>query len=460
MVVAFAFAAMTAWLLYSQTRSLFRFGVDDRLRTVAAVAAAKFDPAELASIRGPEAVGTPTYEAIVRRLQETRDLAEDIRFVYLLRRTEDPNTLAFVADADSLDPYAEVDLNGDGVVDDEDQLTVPGDPYDVSGFPEFRAEAFLRPFVDPVESVDAWGTFVSGTAPVWSKASPTVATEYVLGLDMDITRYEQILGRMLVPIVAFIGFLLLLLTTLAVLLTRMWDRQVMQLEELDRQKDDLLHIVSHQLAAPVTTTKFFLETLLDGDEGPLTNDQRKTLGMLQNFNAELSDLVGMILDVARIQLGRLETKPLPLDLREFFDQLVGGVRPRAEAKSVALRVSLPEAFPPAALDKRLTKIAIENLLTNAVKYTPPQGHVDLRVDVAGSVMTVTVADTGCGIPKAEQSKIFDKQFRASNVRNAVEGNGFGLYAAKGAAEAQGGAIAFVSKEGAGTTFTVTLPLRT
>ncbi len=127
-LIAFGFAAATSGLLFSQTRSLFRFCVDDRLRTMAATAAAKFELSELVQVTGPEAVGTPVYESIVGRLQEIRELAEDIRYVYLVRRTDDPNVLAFVADADSLDPSAEVDLNGDGLISSEDQLTLPGDP--------------------------------------------------------------------------------------------------------------------------------------------------------------------------------------------------------------------------------------------------------------------------------------------------------------------------------------------
>lgn len=456
MLIAFACAAATSGLLYTRTRSLFRLTVDDRLRTVAAVAAAKFTPAELAAITGPDAVGTPVYESVVRRLQDTRALAEDIRFVYILRRTDDPNTLAFVADADSLDPNAAIDLNGDGVLDGEDALARPGDTYDVTEYPEFREHAFSRSFVNPDIAYDTWGAFLSGHAPVRADPRATAPAEYVIGLDMDVTRYEQLLDGMLVP---FIAFLLLLLTTLAVLLTKMWDRQVAQLVDLDRQKDDLIHIVSHQLAAPVTATKFYLETLLDGTGPRLPAEVTDGLVTLQRLNADLSDLVDMILDVARIQLGRLTSAPLPLDLTAFFAEVLAVVEPRAKGKPVELRVETPAAFPDAKLDKRLTRIAVENLLTNAVKYTPAGGRVDLRVRVAGGRLTVEVADTGCGIPKAEQEKIFGKQYRASNVRNTVEGNGFGLFAAKGAIESQGGTIGFTSLEGKGTTFTVTLPLQ-
>ena len=119
---------------------------------------------------------------------------------------------------------------------------------------------------------------------------------------------------------------------------------------------------------------------------------------------------------------------------------------------------MPEKMPTILLDKRYTRMTIENLLTNAVKYTPEGGKVGLDVKFEKGAMTVKVTDTGCGIPKADQDKIFGKMFRASNVRNAMEGNGFCLFVAKGAVEAQGGSIRFESTEGKGTTFYVELPL--
>ncbi len=119
---------------------------------------------------------------------------------------------------------------------------------------------------------------------------------------------------------------------------------------------------------------------------------------------------------------------------------------------------ISKKLPTAHLDKRLTRMTIENLLTNAVKFTPEKGNVDLVVKIRGKSISCEVRDTGCGIPQSEQSQIFDKLFRASNVRDKISGNGFGLYIAKGAIESQGGRIWFQSEEGKGTQFFVELPL--
>lgn len=243
------------------------------------------------------------------------------------------------------------------------------------------------------------------------------------------------------------------------LLLRVWRRQVNLVAELDRQKDELLSIVSHQLAAPVTAIKWYLESILDDGQN-LKDEQKTDMKSMQSITEDLSDLVSMILDVSRIQLGKMRVDPQPLDLQVFFTEILGVIEPKAKEKPVNLVKSLPEKLPVALLDKRLTRMTVENLLTNAVKYTPKDGNVWFTVTIdAKNLLSITVKDTGVGIPKADQGKIFGKQFRASNVRNAIDGNGFGLYVAKGAIEGQDGKIWFESEEGKGTTFFVQVPLK-
>lgn len=232
-----------------------------------------------------------------------------------------------------------------------------------------------------------------------------------------------------------------------------------QLKELDRQKDELLSIVSHQLATPVSSVKWYLEMLLDGDIGELKKEQKDHVNTAYGVTTELTDLVSMILDVSRIQLGKMKIEPQELDLNVFFKEILDIIVPKAKEKNVNFEHKVAENLPKALLDKRYTKMTIENLLSNAVKYTPTKGNVNFLVEIRNNSLYCEVKDTGCGIPKSDQDKIFGKLFRASNVRNTVDGNGFGLYIAKGAIEAQGGEIWFKSEEGKGTTFFIELPLK-
>lgn len=229
------------------------------------------------------------------------------------------------------------------------------------------------------------------------------------------------------------------------------------LKELDRQKDELISIVSHQLATPVTSVKWYIEMLLEGDAGALNEEQKKQLSTMQEVTEDLVDLVGMILDVSRIQLGRMKVDLAPLDLGAFFAEVLAVIEPRAQVKKQQFVKTIPASLPTASLDKRLMRMTLENLLSNAVKYTPEGGKVELTVTATGRLLRYEVRDTGCGIPREEQEKIFGKLYRATNVRN-TEGNGLGLFAAKGAAEAHGGNVWFESVAGKGTTFYVEVPI--
>ncbi len=257
----------------------------------------------------------------------------------------------------------------------------------------------------------------------------------------------------------FIAFLILLIVILSFVLIRLWSKRAALFAEIDRQKDELLGIVSHQLATPVTSIKWYLEMMQSGDLGELQPGQKEHVGAMQSITTNLADLVTMILDVSRIQLGKVKISKQELNLNEFFKEILDTILPKAKEKNIVMRVSLPPDLPMAMLDKRYTRMTVENLLSNAVKYTPEKGTVDFAIERHGDVLSCTVRDTGVGIPKEDQSKIFGKLYRASNVRNKMDGNGFGLYVAKGAIEAQGGKIWFESTEGKGTSFFIELPIK-
>ncbi len=232
-----------------------------------------------------------------------------------------------------------------------------------------------------------------------------------------------------------------------------------QLKELDRQKDELLGIVAHQLAKPITAIRWDLESLLDGDLGQMNEEQKKEANVMRGQAVNLADLVSMILDVSRIQLGKMQLTPQPLNLNEFFTEILQVVEPTVEQKKLNFIKNMSKTLPTVLLDKRYTRMTVENLLTNAVKYTPDGGRVTFDLKIENGIMRCSVSDTGCGIPKEDQGKIFGKMYRASNVRNTVEGNGFGLYVAKGAIEGQGGKMWFTSEVGKGTTFSFELPMK-
>ncbi|KKW38659.1 hypothetical protein A2454_00880 [Candidatus Peribacteria bacterium RIFOXYC2_FULL_55_14] len=450
-------AAGITYILYNYTQVLLKERMQERLVAIVSTAARTFEVSDIQAIEGNELdIGKPELERIVGQLGAMREANPDITYAYMMRRTDDPNVVAFVADADSLLSAEELDINDDGEVDDTEVAPLPGDLFDVNEYPTLNYEAFYHPVAANELEEDQWSVQLSAYAPIFDSAGDTVA---IVGIDVTIENFKQRTQTMLLPFLLFIFFLIALLTLLTLLLIRFYGERVRAMREIDRQKDELLSIVSHQLATPVSSAKWYLEMLQDGDVGKLTPKQGEHVHSIQGIAENLTDLVSMILDVSRVQLGRMQVDREALDLSEFFKEILTVIEPKAEEKKVKFSVSLPEKLPVAMLDRRLMRMTLENLLSNAVKYTPEKGSVELRVTVKDDVLEYIVKDTGCGIPKAEQKKMFTKLFRASNVLN-VSGNGFGLFVAKGAVEAQGGSISFVSAGGEGTTFTVAIPLIT
>jgi signal transduction histidine kinase len=150
--------------------------------------------------------------------------------------------------------------------------------------------------------------------------------------------------------------------------------------------------------------------------------------------------------------------PAPIDLNAVCDEVVKESAPTIVQKDLNVRMSHGD-IPLIPLDLNLVKIVVQNLITNAIRYTPPKGTVKVSISRVGEMATLTVTDTGVGIPEVQQSSVFKKMFRASNaVKTVPDGTGLGLYISKSIVEQFGGDISFVSKEGGGTTFTVHVPI--
>jgi signal transduction histidine kinase len=454
-VSAIITVAITVFL-YGYTSNLLSERLYERLNSVAATAALLLDGDamnELIDIGGEESLKLESYRDTVMQLQRIKDVNKDITFAYIYGKTDDINTVKFVADADVIALRPDLNFNEDEVTDEG----FPGSTFDVSEIPLLTENtAFEETIVDTYFYDTIWGRLMTTYAPIFDSDGIARAT---LAIDVDITDFNRLVKTTFVPFGLCIILLLVLISMMTLTLVRTWGTKVNFLNELDRQKDELLGIVSHQLATPVSSIKWYLEMMLDGDVGELSKEQAEHVESLQFSAANLADLVSMILDVSRIQLGRMKVDRTDIEPTKFFNEEAKGMAAKAKEQGVKLVTDIQEDMPVAMLDMRLMRMTMENLLSNAIKYTPKDGSVTLKAAVKGNHIEYSVTDTGCGIPASDHDKIFGKLFRASNV-GKIDGNGFGLYVAKGAVEAQGGTISFTTKEGKGTTFTVKLPVVT
>jgi signal transduction histidine kinase len=231
-----------------------------------------------------------------------------------------------------------------------------------------------------------------------------------------------------------------------------------RLIEIDRMKDRFVSSVSHELRTPLTSMVGYLE-LLVGGEDELDEEERAHFLEIVNRNClRLNRLVDDILFVARVDAGRLSLEREGVDFGELAASAVESARAAASGKGIDLQLSVEDGLPQLAADSlRLTQM-LDNLISNAVKFTPAGGTVTVSVSSNGAGIRLGVADTGVGIPADEVDRVFDRFFRASSS-SVAQGTGLGLSIVKSIVDVHGGTVSVESTEGVGTTFAVDLPAR-
>jgi PAS domain S-box-containing protein len=229
--------------------------------------------------------------------------------------------------------------------------------------------------------------------------------------------------------------------------------------ELDTAKDEFIALVSHQLRTPLTVIRVYGEMLTNGMFGTLSAEQTKWVHNMTNSSARLIDVVGDILNVSRMDLGRIQINPREQDLSEVVAKSVHEVLPLAEEKHVSLQFTVPRAVVIMPVDEIILNQIVHNLLTNAIRYTKAgTGKVRVRVRQDRSGWTLSVSDNGIGVPKTAQPHIFERFYRAKNaLESESQGSGLGLYLIKVMCDAFGGKVWFESSAGKGTTFYVQIP---
>jgi PAS domain S-box-containing protein len=245
----------------------------------------------------------------------------------------------------------------------------------------------------------------------------------------------------------------------------------------ERMKDQFVSLISHELRTPLSSILGYLELVLDDEEQTLTDEQRQYLRTVERNAHRLLRLVGDLLFTAQVEAGRFILQPEEVDLAAVVRAAEETIRVTAANAGVEVCLDVPEDGLVVSGDPLRLGQACDNLVSNAVKFTPAGGRVTLRLrpawrtedgelgDVdrpgAAPVAALSVSDTGIGIPNGEQGKLFTRFFRASSAqRGQIAGVGLGLSITKAITTAHGGTLDLVSAEGRGTTFTLTLPLPT
>jgi len=231
------------------------------------------------------------------------------------------------------------------------------------------------------------------------------------------------------------------------------ERDITKLKEIDKMKSEFISIASHQLRTPLSAMKWYLELLIAGDAGKLTSQQLDFAQNINTSNERMIDLVNALLNVSRIESGRIIIDPQPIKIKGLVEGVINEISKRAIDKNIKIIENIQKGMPLVTLDPKLIRNALMNLLTNSIKYSPKKTQISMNVYKEKEYVVFKVSDQGYGIPKADKEKIFTKFYRGKNITKFdTNGNGIGLYLVKQIIDTSGGQIWFESKVNKGTTF--------
>jgi signal transduction histidine kinase len=230
-----------------------------------------------------------------------------------------------------------------------------------------------------------------------------------------------------------------------------------QLLELDKMKDEFVALISHELRTPLTSIRGYVELLREDLANTPLKQQEKFLSVVERNSERLLSLVNDLLFMAQIEVGKIDLNPNETQLVALVEESVTAAKLVAEERQIDVRISA-QASPVVSADRARLAQVVDNLLSNALKFTPPGGQVEISIEAGDGSASLEVRDTGMGISPEDQPHLFSSFFRTSSANAAaVPGTGLGLTISKGIIEAHGGEISVRSQEGHGSTFRIVLP---
>jgi signal transduction histidine kinase len=239
-----------------------------------------------------------------------------------------------------------------------------------------------------------------------------------------------------------------------------FNKMMAGLKQLEELKDEFVFIAAHELRTPVAAMKGYLTLILDGVAGPITEKTKEFVNKVINSNQRLIQLVNDLLEVSRSEAGRLTIKVSPVNMSESIDAALSELKPLADQKAMEIRYEIPENLPQVFADPDRVKEVMVNLVGNAVKYSDPKGIVVVSHETQGDYLVTHVKDSGFGISKEAQAKLFEKFYRIQTGKSKeITGTGLGLFIVKEIIEKINGKIWAESEgEGKGSTFSFSLPI--
>lgn len=254
-------------------------------------------------------------------------------------------------------------------------------------------------------------------------------------------------------IVLFVAAILFIMASIII-------RSFEKLAEVSRMKTEFVNIVSHQLRSPLSNLKWGVEFLMSGKSEKTAEKQQEYLQILKENTEKMEELISNLLIVSRIEQGEFFPKKEKISLDDLIEKAIKEAELFTLASNLKIEFKKKKELPQVNADPFQLKLAIDNLLNNAIRYSKKKESIEIKLEEKNKTLRFEIRDNGVGIPKADQKHIFQKFFRSGNaLKHETEGSGLGLYIVKSILERSGGKVGFKSQEGQGSTFWFTLPLK-
>ncbi|NTW22516.1 HAMP domain-containing histidine kinase [Candidatus Falkowbacteria bacterium] len=314
-------------------------------------------------------------------------------------------------------------------------------------------------------SIDNVVKFDKQPARYWAVIMPmkdaTGAKQMLLSMKISVAAMDKLTRDILIR-----SYVILLITVLIIILllannTRLFEYAALyrKIKEIDQMKDEFISVASHELRTPVTGIRGFVSMILAGDLGPISDKAKESLGIVQSSADRLSVLVDDLLNVSRIEQGRMAMSPKPTDVSSVIKETMAELRVQSEQKGLSM-VYQPhkEELPLISIDSERFKQILFNLVGNAIKYTP-KGQVEVMTEEKNQRLEIKIKDTGLGMSAKARERLFEKFYRIQTEETSnITGTGLGLWITKQLITMQGGEITIDSIEKVGTQITISFPI--
>lgn len=437
-------------LLFMRSQAVMEHQLKEGLRTAAALAADQFVGGELNLIRGPSDMNQPLFASMVERLNSIRADVPNAKYVYIMRKTANPRVLEFVADADSLQPEAAMDENGNGVIEPEEEASYPGDLYDPENNTAMLEDAFIAPATDREITVDQWGGLISGYAPIENVGGGVAG---IIGIDMDADDYIA-LSHGVLSRLALLLILLLGIVTVGSVMFFVWTNKMEVLNKVDAERSATMRLAYHQLGAPIAMFRWWLEILQD----QVKCERGGPCDQLGEAVDRMEKILRQMREATDAEKGFKKYEARSSSLKDILETVIKDLEPRFKRRNQKVEVHI-EDLPRMQMDPKMITGVFHELLDNAIDYSPDGEVIVVGIERDRKKALISIADKGCGVPAKDIDRIFNKWVRASNANKFKPiGNGLGLFIAREIVERAGGEMWVESIEGKGSTFWFTLPL--